>query len=140
MKKHFLNGFDKEKIIKALSSHLIPQHPDITVTYLFGSFITSDSFADIDVGVITAEELAKPLEFEIALEKELEGICKYSVDVRVLNGAPLSFCQSVIREGRVIVDREPNVRSDFEGRILKLYFDFARFRRRYLAEVMNAPI
>ena len=30
--------------------------------------------------------------------------------------------------------------ADFESYVLKKYFDFARFRRRYLSEVINAPI
>lgn len=65
---------------------------------------------------------------------------KYPMDIRIINRAPLSFCQSVIRNGRIVVDRDPNMRADFEGLILKQYFDFAPFHRRYLCEVKNAPV
>jgi hypothetical protein len=62
------------------------------------------------------------------------------VDVRVLNGAPLSFQYHVIKDGQVIVDHNPDIRADYEGRVLKQYFDFSRFRMRYLKEVMHAPL
>jgi hypothetical protein len=62
------------------------------------------------------------------------------VDVRVIDRAPLSFIQGVLRHGRLIIDRDPDFRADFTGRILKQYFDFSTFRERYLAEIENAPL
>ena len=140
MKRHSLKSSEKEKVIETLSSYLLRQRQDIAAAYLFGSFIVRDVFADIDLAVLTHIDLERVLTFELDLERELEKICNYPVDVRILNAAPLSFCKNVIREGRIILDREPNFRSDFEGKTLKLNFDFARFRSRYLAEVVNAPV
>jgi predicted nucleotidyltransferase len=80
------------------------------------------------------------LEYEIELESKLEKLDRFRLDVRVLNRAPISFAQNVIRHGRLIIDKEPNIRSDFESYVLKKYFDFARFRRVYLTEVINAPL
>jgi hypothetical protein len=140
MLKRSIKHSQKLSIIEVISSYLIGQRGGISIAYLFGSFITGESFSDVDLGVLTESELERPLNFEIDLENELEKLIKYPVDVRILNGAPLSFCQDVIRHGRVILDRDPNLRSDFEGKVLKKYFDFSRFRRRYLAEVINAPV
>lgn len=112
----------------------------ITTAYLFGSFIAADSFSDIDLGVIIKTDFANLMLFEFELENRLEKICSHPVDVRVLNRAPLSFCQNVIRHGKVILDRDPNLRADFEGNIRKQYFDFSRFRKQYLREAVNAPI
>jgi uncharacterized protein len=81
-----------------------------------------------------------PVVFEIEIETELEKITGCPVDIRILNGAPLSFCQQVIRNGEVILDSDPDTRADFEGRTLKKYFDFSRFRTRYLREVCHAPL
>jgi hypothetical protein len=85
-------------------------------------------------------DLNKPLDFELELENRLEKAIKYPVDVRILNRAPISFSQNVFRTGRVIIDKNPNMRADFEGRILKQYFDFSPFQQRYLQEVTNAPV
>ena len=130
---------EKEEYINTVSSFL-QHHGEIYAAYLFGSFVTRESFADIDLGVLLREEPKDPLGYEIELESKLEKMERFRLDVRVLNNAPISFIQNVIRHGRVIIDREPNLRSDFESYVLKKYFDFARFRRIYLAEVINAPL
>jgi len=138
--KHNLGTYQKERIIELISSYLNSEHEEVVVAYLFGSFVTAESFSDIDIGIIADKDLDRPLDFEFYLENKIERIAKYLTDVRLLNGAPLSFCQNVIRYGRVIIDRDPNIRADFEGKILKQYFDFSPFRRQYLNEVINAPV
>jgi len=138
--KHKLKKSEKEKIIKEISSYFFQRHDDILTVYIFGSFILRRSFSDIDIGIITVIDLSHPLEFELELESQLEKIIKYPVDIRILNQAPISFSQNVFRTGRVILDSNPNMRADFEGRILKQYFDFAPFRQQYLQEVANAPV
>ena len=137
---HTLIRSEKEKIIQIISSHLFQQYDEILAVYIFGSFISERHFSDIDIGIITAMDLNKPLDFELKLENRLEKLIKYPVDVRILNRAPISFSQNVFRTGRVIIDKNPNMRADFEGRILKQYFDFSPFQQRYLQEVTNAPV
>ena len=135
-----LSRSEKEKVIQIISYHLFQQYDEILTVYIFGSFISERHFSDIDIGIITAMDLNKPLDFELKLENRLEKLIKYPVDVRILNRAPISFSQNVFRTGRVIIDRNPNMRADFEGRILKQYFDFSPFQQRYLQEVTNAPV
>jgi len=137
---HTLSRAEKEKVIQIISSHFLQQYDEILAVYIFGSFISERHFSDIDVGIITAMDLNKPLDFELKLENRLEKLIKYPVDVRILNRAPISFSQNVFRTGRVIIDKNPNMRADFEGRILKQYFDFSPFQQRYLQEVTNAPV
>ncbi|MGD9123060.1 MAG: nucleotidyltransferase domain-containing protein [Desulfobacterales bacterium] len=138
--KHSLKPDQKDKLVSTISSYLEQNCKEIVAAYLFGSFITQRLFSDIDLGILITGESIKALNFELDLENRLEKIVKYSVDVRVLNRAPLSFCRNVIRHRKVILDREPNLRADFEGQILKQYFDVAYFQRQYLQEVGNAPL
>ena len=140
VKKHRMKDVEKEKVIKIISSHLSNRHEKIIIAYLYGSFVKEKSFSDIDLAIYNRTNIAKPLEFELMMENELERRVKVPMDVRVINSAPLSFCQKVIHEGRLIIDKNPNFRADFEGKILKKYFDFAIFHQRYLAELQNAPI
>lgn len=126
--------------MSSIASRLQERHPDVVAAYIFGSFVTADAFADVDVAILLMPPPKKPLDLELAIEMELEDIVGYPVDVRLLNQAPLSFRWTVIHEGVVIVDRKPNFRADFEGITLRLYFDFKRFRARYLKEVVLAPI
>jgi hypothetical protein len=139
-KRKSLDPIQKESVIRKICSSLEKYDGRIVAVYLFGSFNTGDRFSDIDLAVLFRHDLENPLGFEIDLETELEKEVRYPVDVRVLNSAPLSFCEHVIRGGRVIVDRDSNIRADYQGKILKQYFDFALFRRRYLGEVVHARI
>lgn len=138
--RYFLKSSQKSNTINTISSYLERGYRNITIAYLFGSFITEEFFSDIDLAIYTQMEIARTWEFEIDLENRLERVVKFDIDARILNHAPLSFCQNVIRHGRVVIDRDPNLRADFEGKILKQYSDFSHFRRRYLAEVRNAPV
>ena len=139
IKKYTLSEQKKKEIVNSILNCLF-EHDEIFAAYIFGSFITQESFADIDLGVLLRQGHEDLLEYETELENKLEKLVKFGIDVRVLNSAPVSFSQNVIRSGQVIVDTEPNRRSDFESYALKKYFDFARFRQRYLSEISNAPI
>jgi predicted nucleotidyltransferase len=139
-KKQSLKDSQKDQVVNRISSYLMERYGEIAAVYLFGSFNSTEQFSDIDLAILLDSPLDAPLFFEINLETELGKIVKYPVDVRILNQAPLSFCQKVIRSGTVIVDRRPNLRADFQGKILKQYFDLIPFYRRYLHEVVNAPI
>ena len=139
-RKHHLEPTEKECILQRISSYLSSEHKEIVVAYLFGSFVTEEYFGDIDIGIITKKDLRRSLVFELELENKVEQVAGHPVDVRILNKAPLSFCQSVIRYGRVIIEHDPNLRADFESIVLKQYFDFSPFRQQYLNEVINAPV
>ena len=138
--KYTIDSSQKEKLIEIFANQLEKQDKEIRFAYIFGSFISERYFSDIDLGIVLGVDLKSPLDFEIELENRLEKIAELPVDVRVLNNAPISFTQNVFRTGRVILDKYPNIRADFEGRILKEYFDFARYHRAYLQEVINAPV
>jgi predicted nucleotidyltransferase len=60
MLKHSIRYPQKLSIIEAISSYLIGQREGISIAYLFGSFITGESFLDIDLGVLTERELERP--------------------------------------------------------------------------------
>ena len=138
--KHALKPDQKEKLVAEITLYLEKNFESIMAAYLYGSFVAGLFFSDIDLRILTQNDIEKTLDFELELETRLEKIIKYPVDVRVLNRTALSFCQNVIRHRKVILDRKPNLRADFEGKILKQYFDLAYFQRRYLQEVTNAPV
>jgi len=140
MTKHNISKKRKEQIVKEISSQL-NKRKTVIFSYIFGSFVTDDKFSDIDIGVFCTEKISKePLDFEFELEEEIKSLTKFPVDVRVINHAPLSFVYRVVKEGILIADKDIGKRTDFEGMIFKKYMDFAIYRKRYLKEVMNAPI
>ena len=138
--KYSLSKDNKESLVDKISTFLTEYQKEIIAVYLFGSFLTEHHFSDIDIGILSIRNISQPLDFEIALESKLEKITGYPMDVRLINQTPLAFSQNVIKTGRVIVDMDPNKRAEFQGRILKEYFDFSRYHKRYLKEVVNAPV
>ena len=138
-KNYSITKKKKDEVIDIISSCL-QQYGEIFAAYIFGSFISDKSFADIDLGILIQREPDKLLEYEMGLEIKLDKLVKFEIDVRVLNNAPLSFVQNVLRQGHLIVDINPNRRADFENNVLKKYFDFSRFRRQYLEDVIDAPV
>lgn len=138
-KKHSLTTPERTAVSARIADRLAQSLPEMAAAYIFGSFVGQDSFGDIDIGILlSTDELDQPLAYELNIETFLEKEIELPVDVRVLNGAPLSFQQNVIQKGLLIVDKNPNRRAAFEGNVRKKYFDFSRFRRRYLKEIAHA--
>jgi hypothetical protein len=126
----------RNELVKFVSQEL----DDVIAAYLFGSFIGTGQFSDIDIGLLIKDKVTEILTFELSIETRLNNLFRHPFDVRVLNYAPNSFVQNVIRTGMVVVDKNPCCRANYESRVLKQYFDFAYFRRRYLKEVGNVSI
>jgi len=137
--KRNLSDEKKQALIQRLVSYLEKEHPELVAAYIFGSFVSEKPFADIDVALLARSADAETLNFELVTENNIEQILGLPVDVRVMNTAPLSFQFQVIRNGQLILERDPNARAEYQAQILKQYFDFSCFRKRYLKEVVHAP-
>lgn len=140
MSKNRFSQKEKDLVIRKFCEFLRTKR-FILFAYIFGSFVSGDSFNDIDVGIyISGESVASPLKMELQLEIELPDLVHLPVDVRVMNFAPLSFNYNILKEGTIILDNESSLRADFEGLIYKKYFDFKHLSNEYLKEIANAPI
>ena len=140
MGKQHLTAKEKDIVLGRISE-ILQQKDYIFFAYIFGSFASDKDFNDIDIGIfITCKDIQAPLQIELDIERELEDTVRISVDVRIINHAPLSFIYHVLKSGFVIVDKDKSIRSDFEGLIYKKYFDFQYVRREYLREIINAPV
>jgi predicted nucleotidyltransferase len=139
-KKYTLSRSAKDRISKQLAAYICKEFKDVVTVYLFGSFVKEGQFSDIDLGLLFNENVAEALNIELTLETQLEKQFGHTFDVRVLNDAPNSFAYNVVRMGQIIIDLDTNFRAGFEGKVLKKYFDFDYFRRRYLKEVGYAEI
>ena len=138
--KYSIDRQKKVEIANEIATVLMRHCKEMVAVYVFGSFVTDKPFSDIDIGILFREANEKTLNAELNLESKIEKVIKFQMDVRILNTAPLSFVRNVIKNGRLIVDIDPTFRSDFESLTAKKYFDFSRFRKRYLEDVRNAPI
>ena len=102
--------------------------------YLFGSVARGDAGpdSDVDVGVLFSVEPAPTLEApQFSLEAEIERALRRPVQVVALNRASADLVHRVLRDGKLILDRDPAARIRFEVQRRNEYFDLAPLRRLY---------
>ena len=132
-----LQGAKKTSVESRIES-ILESDVGIVFAYIHGSFPREENFSDIDVAVYLADMPASPLDYELAMETVLtKAVAPYPVDVRILNGAPLSFKYQVIKGGTVLVAKDDEKRAGFQEATLAEYFDFAPYRAMYLKETLG---
>ena len=126
--------------IRAVLSQYLENEKNILFAYLHGSFAEGRPFRDIDIAVFVKESKIpreKALDFEMSISLKLEKIIKMSVDVKVINYAPLGF-QYHSTGGILLVCRDDDLRVDFLTKMRSLYFDFKPSSERFLMEMLDA--
>jgi predicted nucleotidyltransferase len=106
----------------------------IAAAYLFGSVArgTAKPGSDVDVGILYSEEPPRTLDgLGLGLEGELEDLLKLPVQVVVLNRAPVDLIIRVLRDGKLLVDRDRSKRVRFEVRARNEFWDLEPILRRY---------
>jgi len=119
---------------------LVERREAVIFAYLYGSFLVSDDPGDIDVAiyldtaVYRAMRLAGTLTLDlvIPLEMEIETTFNMRADVQVLNEAPLAFRHRIFSSGRLLVDRNPDLRENTESMSHVEFFDFQPRHAEYL--------
>ena len=102
--------------------------------YLYGSVARGEARpdSDVDVGVLFAEEPPPTLDApQFAVEAALERHLGRPVQVVALNRAPADLVHRVLRDGRLVLDRDRPARLRFEVQRRNEYFDLAAVRRQY---------
>ena len=102
MKQNMKTFSTKEKSVttEAIVGKL-QEHSEILFAYLHGSFLNSDCFKDIDLALYLKKMPDSLLEYELNMEVMMSyAVVGVPVDVRLMNGAPLSFQYNVVKEGR----------------------------------------
>jgi predicted nucleotidyltransferase len=106
----------------------------IAAAYLFGSVArgTATATSDIDVAVLfTAEPSGTLAGLHLDLEAEIERAVGTPVQLVVLNRAPVDLVHRVLRDGMLVLDRDPSRRIRFEVRARNAYFDLKPHVDRY---------
>ena len=109
---------------------------DVMAVYLFGSTArgTARVGSDIDIAVLFDSPPPRALGGpRFVVEGELEQALGRPVDLVVLNNAPVDLRARVLRDGRLLVERNPSARIAFEVRTRNEAFDLEPILARYRA-------
>lgn len=125
---------DIKLLIEALDAR-----SSVTFAYLFGSKVKgyANEKSDWDVAVYFSEPLEKVGRWPaFELEAELSRAVGSTVQVIVLNvlSHPILGFQ-IVSSGVVLLDRDENLRMDFENRTLRQYYDWQYFLKRQMKAV-----
>jgi len=121
---------DKQKVVNCLKE-FFSEKKDIRVGYLFSSFAREehDSISDVDVGIVGVEEL--PILRLARFTEELKEKLDREVDVVDLRDKGFRFIHNILKDAEVIVNRDEDLRVDFESYILVRYLDMKPFYRKF---------
>jgi predicted nucleotidyltransferase len=120
----------EEKLGRALAD----VRSDVVAAYLFGSHGrgTAREDSDVDVAVLVRGEPASTLDgLGMDLQADLERDLRRCVDLVVLNRAPTDLVHRVLRDGRLLLERDRSARIAFEVRARNEFFDMQPILRRY---------
>jgi len=107
---------------------------DIQYAFLYGSFVEVEVFHDIDLGAFVDDQCAnRRADVALELSEQLSCRLQLPVDVRVINGAPVSYLFHVFR-GRLIFCRDAERVANHIEYVLPRYFDRREFLRHYTRE------
>lgn len=113
---------------------LLERQPAIACAYLFGSVArgAASSTSDIDLAVLLEQPTADTLRGPLArLRLDLEDALGRSVDLVAMETAPPDLIHRVLRDGALLLDRNPNQRIAFEVRARNEYFDLLPYLTEY---------
>jgi predicted nucleotidyltransferase len=115
---------------------LLNKQPHILFAYLFGSKAKgyANERSDWDVAIYTKESIKKNgLWPAFELEAQLSRAVKATVQVTILNTPlPPVFAFEILKDGILLIDRGPNLRMNFENKILRHYYDWQYFLKRQM--------
>lgn len=110
---------EKERILH-LIKEILSKDNRIVFAYAYGSFVKEESFRDIDVGIYVKNRDDNPFVISSDIQIQLSRVAKKGganltadhFDVRIINDAPFTFLKRVFKEGILLVDNDPDLRTD----------------------------
>ena len=125
---------NRRQIEQSVTEELASADDRLVAAYLFGSVArgTDSSNSDIDVGILLRTAPSGELnDLRFELEGHLERVLGRRTQVVILNNAPPDLLHRVLRDGRLLVERDRAARIRFEVRARNEYFDLLPILKRY---------
>ncbi|RLK51504.1 putative nucleotidyltransferase [Alkalispirillum mobile] len=124
---------NRNALVKAVTP-LLAAEPLVVCAYLFGSVARGDAGprSDVDIAVLTSNDVKPGLLSPLTrLKLDLEDALGQRVDLIHLNHAPPDLVHRVLRDGLLLIDKEPNRRISFEVQARNEYWDLLPILKEY---------
>ncbi len=141
--KYFqMSPAEKQQAVETIKNALMSKE-EIEFAFIYGSFSDESGgsnlpFHDIDVGVyVTGMDEKESVYYGFEVSGELSSLVNVSVDVRVINFAPVMFLFHVIR-GQLIVDKDEDARCALMEDVTRRYLDMKPLFHRAIKEAYGS--
>jgi predicted nucleotidyltransferase len=115
------------EIDEKLKEFFQKNHKNIDLAYLFGSYAKGrvTPLSDVDVAVLLNNEIDSKIYFDIQLDlsSQLSSYLEKEVEVVILNRADPRLSYQVIKYGKIVFEKDLNLKANFERKALNIYFD-----------------
>jgi predicted nucleotidyltransferase len=125
---------DKVTIEKKIKT-ILENRNEILFAYIFGSFITSEKYQDIDIAFFVNQGFdfknleTYPFGYEAAIIGSLSlGLKTDKVDIILLNSADLLVSTQIYNSGKLLFDKDKLLRVKIENSARKEFIDTNHFR------------
>lgn len=129
---------DHDSVVQPIVARLA-QHPEVLTVVLYGSFLKSETFHDIDLALLVDEQQLPSeqfLDYELERLQELSRFSKFPLDIRIVNRAPVLF-RYAVTQGQVLFCRDERIWVEFCERTWGEYLDFEPVARLYIKELAH---
>lgn len=107
-----------------LLADLFLNDKNIVFAYLFGGLARDKRkpLSDVDLGIYVKN--SKRLNFLSLFRKISQILGTDEIDLVVLNSAPISLAGRILKNKKILIDKDPFLRHQYESLIMRKYFDF----------------
>jgi len=123
---------EKERVL-SLIKDVLCQDGRVIFAYVYGSFITEKSFRDIDIGIHVKNPEENPFGISSDIKTELSHLARREglnftadqFDIKMINDAPFTFLKRIFKEGILLIDNDPDLRTDIVEQVSLKYRECA---------------
>jgi predicted nucleotidyltransferase len=131
-------GIDIQSLQRRIEA-IVDAQAQVRLVYLFGSQVGGEigPLSDVDMGVLLARDASVArVRAQLAhlFSAALEG---NSVDLVILNQAPIELAYAVIAQGKIIYQRDRAERVEYEADVMSRYGDYLPFLRAQRQDILK---
>jgi hypothetical protein len=129
------------KLVSMKLKEYLKAEKEVLALYIFGSQAEDlqNSRSDVDLAILLAAGIDKSryTEYRLRFISELRRFFSPRLDLIILNQVPPLLQFQILKNGKLLFDRDPDARAHLEMNILGRYYDAKRFYEFHFKHLIN---